>query len=183
MGRTVPGYDWSMPEGHAVGMATFIPEWIRVSGRNLHVKRVLNRLGDACMVRRPMTPREWAPDFFIQHPDRRWLAIAVSDAPFSALDPEQLFETEGRAAFEQLMARFSDLDAGLDPASHRLGKWMLMWSCSPEEARILSSHYQSRGVAFMSKEQFLRLDGELIPASQAPLDEESAEVLAGTVLS
>ena len=168
-----------MPEGHVVGMATFIPEWTRVSGRNLHVKRVLNRLGDACMVRRSMNPREWTPDFFIQHPDRRWLAIAVSDVPFSALDPEQLFETEGRAAFEQLMARFSDLDAGLDPASHRLGKWMLMWSCSPEEARTLSSHYQSRGVALMSKEQFLRLDGELIPASLAPLDEESAESLLG----
>lgn len=168
-----------MPEGRTVGMATFIPEWTRVLGRNLHVKRALNTLDDACVVRRPMNPREWAPECFIQHPDRRWLAIAINDAPFPALDPEQLFKTESCSAFEQLLMRLSDLDVSSDPTSRRLGKWILMWSCSPEETQILSSHYPRRGVELVSKDQFLQLDGELIPASLAPLDEDDAQSLLG----
>jgi hypothetical protein len=46
-------------------MATFIPEWNKVSGRHLHVKRVLNALDDQYVVRRPIKPERCPTDFFV----------------------------------------------------------------------------------------------------------------------
>jgi hypothetical protein len=161
-------------------MTVFIPEWTKVSGRNLQIKKVLNALDDVCVVRRPLRPTGWAPDLFVQHPETGWIAIAVSDESFSVLDSAQLFETEGRLAFEQLLASFADLNGISDPTNHNLLKLLLMWSCSPEEARVLSERYMDRfGVRLLSKEQFMRLGDKLIPRLFAQLGEQGEQLLLG----
>ncbi|MBI5861003.1 MAG: DEAD/DEAH box helicase [Rhodocyclales bacterium] len=161
-------------------MTVYIPEWTKVSGRNLQIKKVLNALDDVCVVRRPLRPTGWAPDLFVQHPETGWIAIAVSDESFSVLDSAQLFETEGRLAFEQLLARFADLKGISDPTNHNLLKLLLMWSCSPEEARVLSERYMDRfGVRLLSKEQFMRLGYKLIPRLFAQLGEKGEQLLLG----
>lgn len=161
-------------------MAIFIPEWTRVSGRNLHIKRVLNTLDDACVVRRPIRSVTWAPELFVQHPESGWLALAVSDVPFAMLDPGQLFEAEGRATFEQLMAEFRAVDEGFGQAENSLEKLLLMWSCSSDETRRLSSHYLPRfGIRLLSREQFSLIGSKLIPRLLAPLGEEGTESLLG----
>lgn len=161
-------------------MALFIPEWPRVSGRNLHIKRVLNSLDDACSVRRPIQPSDWAPDIFVHHPNNGWLAIAVCETPFSALDADQLFNATGGATFEALLARFSLLDGIDEPTNHTLEKLMLMWSCSPEETRALSAQYLSRfGIRLLSKEQFVQIGEKLLPRLLAPLEEYGEQALLG----
>ena len=135
-------------------MTIFIPEWTRISGRNLHIKRVLNTLDDACVVRRPIRCSTGAPELFVQHPANGWLAITVSEVQFPTLDPGQLFESEGRADFEQCLAEFRAIDEGLGLLQNRLEKLLLMWSCSSDETRRLSSHYLPRfGIRLLSKEQ------------------------------
>jgi hypothetical protein len=161
-------------------MAVFIPEWTKVSGRNLQIKKVLNALDDACVVRRPLRPTGWAPDLFVQLPETKWIAIAVSDETFSVLDSAQLFESEGQTAFEQRLANFADLDGIAGPTHHKLCKLLLMWSCSPDEARVLSERYMdSFGVRLLSKEQFMRLGDKLIPRLFAQLGEQGEQLLLG----
>ena len=161
-------------------MAIFIPEWTRISGRNLQIKRVLNTLEDTCIVRRPIHKSTGVPELFIQHPTNGWLALAVSDLPFAMLDPGQLFETEGKAAFEQFMTEFRAIDDGFGRTENPLEKLLLMWSCSSEETRRLSSHYLPRfGIRLLSKEQFALIGNKLIPRLLAPLSEEGTESLLG----
>ncbi|QNA87439.1 hypothetical protein G4G28_01250 [Massilia sp. Dwa41.01b] len=72
-------------------MALFIPEWTRASGRQLQIKRVLNGLDDATSVRKVLREGSAAPELFIEHLERGWLALATVDTPFDALDAGQLF--------------------------------------------------------------------------------------------
>ncbi|HBI68679.1 MAG TPA: ATP-binding protein, partial [Massilia sp.] len=71
-------------------MPLFIPEWTRASGRQLQLKRVLNALDEASVVRQPLRKPQrgetGTPELFIEHPERGWLALAVVDTPFDALD-------------------------------------------------------------------------------------------------
>ena len=161
-------------------MPTFIPEWNRVSGRNLHVKKVLNTLEESCVIRRPIRPSGWTPDLFVQHPAQGWLALAVCDLPFAALDPAQLFESEQRASFEAMLTNFRDLDAVHAANNRALEKVLVLWACSSEEARLLSAEYLGRyGLRFWAKERFLQLGEKLIPRLLAPLEREHEQALLG----
>lgn len=161
-------------------MVTFIPEWTKISGRSIHIKKVLNTLDDICVVRRPIRPLGWAPDMFIQHPDKGWLAITVCDVPFSAIDPGQLFEAAGKAAFDNILESFSNLE-GFPSSNKPLEKLVVMWSCSPAETAILSGQYFSRfGLRLLSKEQFIQLGDKLIPRLFTDLGEEGSQSLLGT---
>ena len=95
-------------------MALFIPEWTRASGRQLQLKRVLNALDEASVVRTPLREEAGAPELFIEHSERGWLALAVVDTPFDALDGAQLFANDTRAAFEAQLAAWR---AALPPAT------------------------------------------------------------------
>jgi hypothetical protein len=86
-------------------MAIFIPEWVRLSGRNLHIKRVFSALDDAFVIRRPLRPERCAADFFVQHADKGWLALAVETQAFAAIGTAQLFgDADLRVVFEQRLA-------------------------------------------------------------------------------
>ena len=78
-------------------MATFIPEWIKLSGRDMHIKRVLNELDDAYVVRRAVRTDTGATDFFVQHRDKGWLAVLIEEARFAEIDPAQLFASTHQA--------------------------------------------------------------------------------------
>lgn len=161
-------------------MVTFIPEWTKVSGRQIHLKRVLNTLDDVCVVRKPIRSSEWAPDLFIQHPEKGWLTIAVNDLPYSSLDPGQLFDSEERSAFEQILARFSKLDGIPSSTNSALGKIMVMWSCSQDESSVLSKLYLDQfGIRILSKEKFIQLGDMLIPRLLRELDKDGEQSLLG----
>jgi len=162
-------------------MVTFIPEWIKVSGRAIHIKKALNALDDTCVVRRPIRPTKSTPELFVQHPDKGWLAIVVCDAPFSAIDPGQMFETAEQTEFVQTLANFSNL-AGIPPSINKsLGKLVVMWSCLPEEVTTLSKQYFERfGLRLLSREQFSQHGDKLIPRLFGQLDEVEAQLLLGS---
>ena len=159
-------------------MTLFIPEWGKVSGRGVHIKRVLNTLGEGCVVRRPVQPEQvlgWTPRFFVQQPGRQWAAVAVLDAPFASLDPHQLFSADEPDALERLLQSLQGLDAGAG-----VGKLVLLWACSPEEADALDRHHRPRhGVRLAGRETFLQHGAALLHEVLAPLDEAAEHALMG----
>ena len=153
-------------------MALFIPEWTRASGRQLQLKRVLNALDDASAVRQPLRAEASAPELFIEHPGRGWLALAVVDAPFDALDGAQLFANDTRAAFEaQLLA----WRAQLPP---HLPLLVLLWACSEHEAQALAGQLgEQPALHLLSREQFAEGGAEGLAALQRPVSPEEDEAL------
>ena len=164
-------------------MAIFIPEWPRVAGNRHAFKSVLKALDDAYVVRRCVRPAvssggasgnaDWAPDLFIRHPQFGWLAVAICDTPFAALDPQRLFDVDAASAvaFEQWLARFDTLD-GLDAETNgRLSKLAVMASCSAAEARQLSLHCGRRfKTPLVAREAFTGADETCIRQWSARLD-------------
>src|SRR2546429_45669 len=100
MDRRLRGPHRESPTGSHVAMATFIPEWNKSTGRELQIKRVINALDDAHVVRRPIRAGACPADLFIQHSSDGWLALAIETASFAELDPAQLFTSEACAQFE-----------------------------------------------------------------------------------
>jgi hypothetical protein len=154
-------------------MALFIPEWTRASGWQLQVKRVFNALDDASVVRRPVREQAAEPDFYIAHPRRGWLALAVVRLPFAVLDPRQLFANEQRGAYDALMTRCAALAAGGLPVL------ALLWDCDEDEAARLSAQSAEPhgGVRWMSRERFVAHGADGLAALQRPLPEETERQL------
>lgn len=155
-------------------MATFIPERVgAVSARGIHIKRTLGALDDDYVVRTPIQPSGWLPDFFVHHPEKGWLAIAVADTPFAALAGDQLFENAERTAFDRLLADFHAFPALADlPDADRTppGKLLLMWKCSQDEVRAIAAQYLSRyGIRLLSKARFLALGAKLVARLLEPV--------------
>lgn len=144
-------------------MATFIPERVGPAGaRSIHLKRALNALDDACVVRSPVKREGWAPDFFVQHPQSGWLAIAVSDAPFSALAVDQLFGSDERAAFDNLVTGFANFPDVPDAGNEPVEKLIVMWACRPEEVRMFAGQYLTRfGIRLWSRDDFSGIGARL----------------------
>ena len=149
-------------------MAVFIPEWVRVPGRHLPIKRVFNALDDAHIVRRPLRPERCAADFFFEHAQRGWLALAVDETAFASLGTAQLFGADPRAEFEQRLSALLGLGSPEQPPP--MACLLLMWSCSNDEARALNKQYVTRfGIRMVSREQFVALGVKLIQGMLAPL--------------
>jgi hypothetical protein len=160
-------------------MAVFIPEWVRVPGRHLPVKRIFNLLDDAHVVRRPLRPERCAADFFVQHEQKGWLALAVDHTAFATLGTVPLFGTDPRAAFEQ---RLSDLRRlGAHEQAPPIECLLLMWACSTDEVRALNKQHVTRfGIRMVSREQFMALGVKLIQGMLAPLSEgQQVALMAG----
>lgn len=145
-------------------MALFIPEWTRASGRQLQLKRVLNGLDEATVVRQPLRGEQEAPALFLEHAERGWLALAVVETAFDALDADQLFAAEARAAFD---ARLTSWRAALPPALPLL---VLLWSCSEDETMRLAAQLRDpAGVRLLSRERYLERGAAGLAALQRPL--------------
>jgi len=157
-------------------MALFIPEWTRASGRQLQLKRVLNALDEVSVVRQPLRKplREdlEAPELFIEHPEHGWLALAVDDTPFDALDADQLFANDTRAAFD---ARLLAWRARLPP---QLPLLVLLWSCSDAEARTLVRQLGAHpGLHLLARERFTEDGAAGLMALQRPIAPEDEDKL------
>ncbi|HUG25964.1 UvrD-helicase domain-containing protein [Piscinibacter sp.] len=162
-------------------MATFIPEWHKASGRELHVKRVLSTLDDEHRVRRPLRPRSCPADMFVEHRAKGWLAVALSPVPFCELDPAQLFAHEQRGQFEQRLAQLQCLGSRAGPAANGMAVLVVMWTCSTAEARVLNREVIGRyGVRLVSREQFVELGAKLVNGLLTPVPEDVEQHLLGT---
>lgn len=161
-------------------MALFIPEWTRASGRQLQLKRVLNGLDEATVVRQPLRKalgepvgkHADAPELFLEHVGRGWLALALVETPFDALDAGQLFASEARAAFEaQLLAWRALLPPGLPLL-------VLLWACSEDEAQALARQLgEQPALRLLSRERFLERGAPGLAALQRPIAAEEADAL------
>ena len=152
-------------------MALFIPEWTRASGRQLQVKRVLNALDDATIVRTPLREEGAAPDLFLEHAERGWLALAVIDTPFDGLDARQLFASETRGAFD---ARVQAWRAALPPALPLL---LVLWACAEHEVGVLAQQVDAGTVRLLSRERYLERGAPGLAALQLPLAQPEEDAL------
>jgi hypothetical protein len=160
-------------------MATFIPDKVGASAaRSIHIKRSLGRLDDAYIVRTPLRRTAWAPDFFIQHAAGAWLAIAVSDAPFSALASGDLFDTGGSGGQHEFTALLDNLSA-LPGGADALKKLVVMWQCSADEVARIADRYAAQGVRLMSRARFLDMADTLVPRLLGPIGVEAEYALMG----
>lgn len=152
-------------------MATFIPLRVGASGaHSIHIKRALGKLDDSYVVRTPLRPSGWAPDFFIQHPAAGWQAIAVSDVRYDALTEGELFGNEGRDAFEALLRHMHALPVP--------GKLVILWACSADEARRIAVRYAAPGgLLLVSKAEFLEQGELLVSRLAAPVAMEVEHAL------
>ena len=157
-------------------MALFIPEWTRASGRQLQLKRVLNALDEASVVRQPLRKPQrgetGTPELFIEHPERGWLALAVVDTPFDALDGAQLFANDTRAAFE---AQLTAWRAALPPALPLL---VLLWACNDDEAHTLARQLgEQPALHLLAREGLLARGADALAALQRPVSPQEDEGL------
>jgi hypothetical protein len=161
-------------------MALFIPEWQRVSGSELHIKRVLAALDDAHVIRRPLRAQAGPADLFVQHPAKGWLALAVSPLTFAELDPAQLFDSPRRTEFEQRMAALSALGREDERSQHGMAVLVVMSSCTSDETRLLArEHLLRHGARLVSREQFMQLGIKLVGGLLEPMSEHCTQALLG----
>jgi hypothetical protein len=144
-------------------MALFIPEWTRASGRQLQLKRVLNALDEETIVRKPLREEEAAPELFIEHGTRGWLALAVVDSPFDGLDARQLFASDTRSAFD---ARLAAWRAALPDALPLL---LVLWACSEDEVALLAGQVDVNNLRLLSRERVIERGAQGLAALQRPL--------------
>lgn len=161
-------------------MAVFIPEKLGTAGaKAIHIKRELSNLDDAHVVRSPFPRKEWLPDFFIQHAENGWLALAVSDTSFASLSADQLFEEEKRQAFETLLEDFNAFShIGALEGEKPLKKLVLMWKCTTQEAQQVSARFgQKHGIVFLSKDAFKAGGAPLVSRIVSPISERQTQLL------
>jgi hypothetical protein len=161
-------------------VALFIPEWQRVSGSELQIKRVLAALDDAHVIRRPLRAQASPADLFVQHPAKGWLALAASPLSFADLDPAQLFESPRRSEFGQRLAALSALGREHNESPYGMAVLVVMGSCTSDETRLLArEHLVRHGIRLVSREQFTQLGVRLVGGLLEPLSQRAAQALLG----
>jgi len=180
MDRRVRGLSPAPQASPAVAMAVFIPEWHKATGRELQIKRVLNTLDDAYVLRRPVRAGECPADLFVQHADDGWLALAIEATPFAELDPAQLFSSETRTQFEQRLERLQRIPDRPGHAGRGFAALVLLWNCSIDETRALTREYLGRfGTRLVSREQFSQLGAKLVAGLLTPVASDIEQELLG----
>ena len=154
-------------------VATFIPEWVKVSGRDVQIKRVLNALDDAYVVRRALRVDTGAIDFFVQHQDKGWQAVSIEEARFAEIDPAQLFASAHQAQFEQRLSKLRAFGAELNPSGFSIESLVLLWNCTDEEvAALAKAFFASYRIRMASKSRFVALGAKLVGRGLAPISHE-----------
>jgi hypothetical protein len=160
-------------------MALFVPEWHKATGRELQLKRVLNALDDAYVLRRPVRG-ECPADLFVQHACEGWLALAVVAAAFEELDPDQLFAAPARAQFERRLEQLRRASSRLDPEGLGIAALVLMWDCTADETRALArGGHECPGIHLVSREQFTQEGTAVLTRLLAPLARDAEDALMG----
>jgi superfamily I DNA/RNA helicase len=151
-------------------MTVFIPEWGPVSGRELQLRRVLNGLGDAAVVRKPLHKVPGQPDYFIEQAGHGWLALTICAARFADICDGQLFAAKARGDFLRDLAAFDGIQAG---------KLVILWSCSDREAALLAQDpgMVGKDICLWSRDQFLRGGADALPGLMKPLSAVNAAAL------
>jgi hypothetical protein len=161
-------------------MTVFIPEWSRSVGAQRPIKRVFNTLDDSYVIRKCVNSLTWTPDFFLQQPNDRWLAIVLCETPFEALDPGQLFDSTEREDFLKLLSHLQGITAAGQPKGQSIGKLVLMWNCDAEQTKRLWTHYSSpMGPRLMSKKTFTENGTETLPRMLNALSHEASQNVLG----
>jgi hypothetical protein len=164
-------------------MALFIPEWVKISGRNLHIKRTLSMLEDDYVVRRPIRADHCPADFFIAHEAKGWMGVAIEAANFKEIGKGQLFASEHQIALERRLDTLDTLGLvglGEGPAVP-VPVLVLMWTCSAQEVRSLAQEYPAlTGLRWVSREEFTQRGALLILEALQPIPPEAAQRLLGT---
>lgn len=162
-------------------MATFIPEWARIPTSWLPVKRVLDALDDAYVVRRPLRPDVCAADFFVQHRTQGWLAVAVESAPFAVLDAGRLFDSPERHTFEQRLAALPRVGSAASPSTTPPPSLVVLPACLEDEARRLGARDAPvERPQLVSKSQWLEQGTALVQQLMKPVPPSTEEWLLGT---
>lgn len=162
-------------------MATFIPEWTRIPTSWLPVKRVLDALDDAHVVRRPLRTDTCAVDFFVQHRIHGWLAIAIESAQFGELDTGRLFDSPKRHTFEQRLAALSRVVSVASSSETPLPSLVVLPACLEDEAQRLgaSGEWQDHPL-LVSKPKWLEQGAALLQQLMKPVSRSSEEWLLDT---
>ena len=154
-------------------MATFIPEWIKLSGRDMHIKRVLNALDDTYVVRRALRDDTGATDFFVQHRDKGWLAVLIEEARFAEIDPAQLFASTHQAKFEQRLSELRAFGAEINSSGFAIESLVLLWNCKDEEvAALTKAFFATHRIRMVSKTRFAEVGVKLVGRGLAPISRE-----------
>ena len=154
-------------------MATFIPEWIKLSGRDMRIKRVLNELDDAYVVRRAVRTDTGATDFFVQHQDKGWLAVSIEEARFAEIDPAQLFTPTHQAQFEQRLSELRAFGAEINSSGFAIESLVLLWNCKDEEvAALTKAFFATHRIRMVSKTRFAEVGVKLVGRGLAPISRE-----------
>jgi hypothetical protein len=154
-------------------VATFIPEWIKVSAREVRIARVLNELDDFHVVRRALRNDSGAVDFFIQHRYKGWFAVSIEDASFTDIDPTQLIASAGQSRFEARLSELQKLGADFKIAPHPIPSLVLLWNCSIEEVAVLThTYFAKHGIRLVAKTRFIELGAKLIGLNLAPVSRD-----------
>lgn len=154
-------------------MATFIPPWHRAKGLDVRLRSILSSLSDGYIVRRPLPFVECPVDLFIEHREKGWLAIIVSPATFAELRGGLLFGSPQRTLFESRIERLRNLTRSVPG----LASLVVMWACSTDEVKHLTSHYE--GLRLVSREQLATGVGQLVDEIGSGLPLESEQSLLG----
>lgn len=139
----------------------------------MQIKRVLNELDDAHIVRRAVRGGSGAIDFFVQHRDNGWLAVSTVDVRFAEIDPTQLFASAQQLQFEQRLAELRALGAELNRSGLPMEALMVLWTCSNEEVAALTKTFlASHGIRMVAKARFAELGAKLISRGLATISRE-----------
>lgn len=162
-------------------MATFIPEWVKVSGRDVLIKRALNELDDTHVVRRALRGGSGAVDFFIQHRDNGWQALSIEEARFAEIDPAQLFASARQSQFERRLSELRALGSDFNPSGFPMESLVLLWNCTNEEvAALTKALFAVHGIRMVAKARFVELGAKLVGRGLAPIPREFEHRLFNT---
>jgi superfamily I DNA and RNA helicase len=165
-------------------MALFIPEWTIVNTRERALKSALGSLSDEHVIRRPLRQRGCAADMFITHPVLGWLALAIEDTDYAALNQGEMFGTDvdARQDFDARMASLAVLSHP-QPDDEELGDaaipvLVIMRRCTMQETQ----HFANRcllqyGVRVVALERFEALGTKLVERMSVPLSPARIERL------
>ena len=139
----------------------------------MRLRSILSSLSDGYIVRRPLPFVECPVDLFIEHREKGWLAIIVSPATFAELRGGLLFGSPQRTLFESRIERLRNLTRSVPG----LASLVVMWACSTDEVKHLTSHYE--GLRLVSREQLATGVGQLVDEIGSGLPLESEQSLLG----